>query len=342
MQTLVRSASLTDYLEVARSVGLNPSRLLAGVGLSRRCLRNPDFKVPEDAVRELLESSAAAAGVEDFGLRMAERRTLSNFGPLALLLRDQPTIRRAIEAWQLYSKVHTDSVSVRIDENDGVAIISMVRSIESFAPKRQGVEMTVGVLYRAIRQFLGDGWRPRVCFVHSAPRNLDTHRRVFGSKVEFNCDFNGIICCTSDLDTPVPAADPAMARYAQQYVDSIKPAEASFGERVRELVALLLASGDCRMERVAEQMGVDRKTVHRHLAGRAPRSRRSSTQSAPNWRTATSRIASGLCRWWPRCSDSRTRARFHAGSRNASGAVSQRGGRTITSSFSRSSFNPRD
>jgi len=36
MQTLVRSASLTDYLEVARSVGLNPSRLLAGVGLSRR------------------------------------------------------------------------------------------------------------------------------------------------------------------------------------------------------------------------------------------------------------------------------------------------------------------
>ena len=266
MQTLVRSASLTDYLEVACSVGLNPSRMLARVGLSRRSLQNPDLKVPEDAVRELLESSAAAAGVEDFGLRMAERRTLSNFGPLALLLRDQPTIRQAIEAWKLYSKVHTESVSVRIDENDGIAIISMVRSIESFSPKRQGVEMTVGVLYRAMRQFLGDGWRPRVCFVHSAPRNLDTHRRVFGSKVEFNCDFNGIICCTSDLDTPIPAADPAMARYAQQYVDSIKPSEGSFVDRVREQVAMLLASGGCRMERIAEQMGVDRKTVHRHLA----------------------------------------------------------------------------
>ena len=131
MQTLVRSASLSDYLEVARSVGLDPSRMLASVGLSRRCLQNPDFKVPEDAVRQLLESSAAAAGVEDFGLRMAERRTLSNFGPLALLLRDQPTIRQAIEAWKLNSKVHTESVSVRIDENDGIAIISMVRSIES-------------------------------------------------------------------------------------------------------------------------------------------------------------------------------------------------------------------
>jgi AraC-like DNA-binding protein len=266
MQTLVRSASLTDYLEVARAVGLDPSRMLADVGLSRRCLKDPDFKVPEESVRQLLEASAAAAGVEDFGLRMAERRTLSNLGPLALLLRDQPTIRQAIEAWKVNSKLHTETVSIRIDEDDGIATISMVRSIESFSPKRQGVEMTVGVLYRTMRQFLGEGWRPRVCFVHSAPRNLDTHRRVFGSKVEFNCDFNGIICRTSDLDTPVAAADPAMARYAQQFVDSIKPSEGSFGDRVRELVALMLASGDCRMERVAEQIGVDRKTVHRHLA----------------------------------------------------------------------------
>ena len=170
MQTLVRSASLTDYLEVARTVGLDPSRMLAGVGLSRRCLENPDFKVPEDAVRELLESSAAAAGVEDFGLRMAERRTLSNLGPLALLLRDQPTVRQGIEAFNLNSKVHTDSVSLRIDEDDGVAIISMVRSVESFSPKRQGVEMTVGVLYRMMRQFLGDGWRPgsASCTAHRA------------------------------------------------------------------------------------------------------------------------------------------------------------------------------
>jgi AraC-like DNA-binding protein len=265
MRTLVRSASLTDYLEVARTVGLDPSRMLADVGLSRRCLKDPDFRVPEESVRQLLEASAAAAGVEDFGLRMAERRTLSNLGPLALLLRDQPTVRQAIEAWKMNSKLHTDSVTIRIDENDGIATISMVRSVESFSPKRQGVEMTVGVLYRTMRQFLGDGWRPRVCFVHSAPRNCETHRRVFGSKFEFNCEFNGIICCTSDLDTRIAAADPAMARYAQKYVDSIKPAEGSFGNRVRELVALLLASGDCRMERVAEHLGVDRKTVHRHL-----------------------------------------------------------------------------
>ncbi len=107
-------------------------------------------------MRELLEASAAAAGIDDFGLRMAERRALSNLGPLALLLRDQPTVRQALEAWKLNSKVHTDSVSMRIEENDGIAIISMVLFVDTPVPKRQVVEMTVGVLYRTMRLFIGD------------------------------------------------------------------------------------------------------------------------------------------------------------------------------------------
>ena len=269
MLKLVRSASLTDYLEVACSVGLEPSRMLAGVGLSRRCLQNPDFKVPEAAVRELLEVSAAAAGIDDFGLRLAEKRKLANLGPLALLVRDQPTVRQGIEAWIQNSKVHTDSVSLRVEERDGHAVISVVLFVETLAPTRQVVEMTVAVLYRTMRQFLGDGWRPRVCFAHNAPRNLDVHRRVFGGTAEFNREFNGIACPSSDLDSPLAAADPAMARYAQQYVDSITQTTATFSSEVRELVNLMLASGDCRMERIAKHLGVDRKTVHRRSgAGR--------------------------------------------------------------------------
>src|SRR5271154_2062072 len=102
MPQLVRSAILTDYLDVARSVGLDPSRTLGSVGLSQRCLQDPDFKVPEDAVRQLFEASAAAAGIDDFGLRLVEKRALSNLGPLALLIRDQPTVRQALEAWNQY------------------------------------------------------------------------------------------------------------------------------------------------------------------------------------------------------------------------------------------------
>jgi AraC-like DNA-binding protein len=265
MPKLVRSASLTNYVEVARSVGLDPDRMLAQFGLFRHSLSNPDLKIPEDAVRRLLEASATAAGIEDFGLRMAERRALSNLGALALLVRDQPTVRKALEAWIQYRKVHTDSVALNIEESHGHAIISLSRSVETPAPKRQTVELTIGVLCRMIRFYLGEQWKPRVCFTHKAPRCRDSHLRVFGELVEFSGDFNGIICRASDLATPIPAADPDMARYAQRFVDSMARKDESFSGKVRELVATMLSSGHCRMERVAEHLGIDRKTVHRRL-----------------------------------------------------------------------------
>ena len=88
MPKLIRSACLTNYVEVARSIGLDPYRQLKAAGLSRACLADPDTMIRASAVGRLLEASAHAAGVEDFGLRMAETRRLSILGPIGLLLQE--------------------------------------------------------------------------------------------------------------------------------------------------------------------------------------------------------------------------------------------------------------
>ncbi|WER46588.1 AraC family transcriptional regulator ligand-binding domain-containing protein [Cupriavidus sp. WKF15] len=61
---------MTGYTEVARSVGLDPHRILAEVGLPRSCLDAGNKPVSASAVYRLLEVSAAASGVEDLGLRI--------------------------------------------------------------------------------------------------------------------------------------------------------------------------------------------------------------------------------------------------------------------------------
>ena len=91
MKGLIRSASLTNFADVARRVGLDPARLLREFGLPQQCLRDPELKVPLDTVRQLLEVSAERADVEAFGLMMADSRWLSNLGPVGLLVREQPT-----------------------------------------------------------------------------------------------------------------------------------------------------------------------------------------------------------------------------------------------------------
>ena len=123
-------------------------------------------------------------------------------------------------------------------------------------------------MVRLIRQILKPDWQPRrVCFEHSAPRDLATHRRFFGAYVEFDCDFNGIICAKADLDARNPWADPAMARYAQRLIDeSAMSQRSSMLEDVRRTIPLLLPSGRCSIEQVAEHMGVVCRTVQRRLA----------------------------------------------------------------------------
>ena len=267
MTDLIRSACLTSYPELARSLGLDPLRQLDASGIDRRCLDDPDIKLPAGALGRLLEVSAKAAKAEDFGLRLAETRTLSVLGPVGLLVREEPTVRDALNSLMRYIRLHNEALYLRLEEQDGQAIISVELRVERPVPVRQGVELAVGVQYRVLRSLLGPGWKPLVCFAHDAPRRRDTHRRVFGN-VAFGRDFNGIVCAARDLDRKIPASDPTLARYARQHLDSLlaRP-NASMADKVRELVWLQLASGRCTVELVADQLGIDRRTLHRKLAG---------------------------------------------------------------------------
>ena len=267
MTDLIRSASLTSYPELARSLGLNPLRVLAQCGIDRRCLDDPDIKLPAGAIGRLLEASAKAAQAEDFGLRLAEMRTVSVLGPVGMLVREEPTVRDALTSLMRYIRLHNEALYLRLEEEGGEAVITVEIHVARPVPVRQGVELSVGVLYRVLRSMLGAAWRPEICFAHSAPKRLDTHRRVFGARVTFLRDVNGIVCASADLDRRIPASDPTLARYARQHLEALlgRP-HASTADKARELVWLQLASGRCTVQRVADQLGVNRRTLHRRLA----------------------------------------------------------------------------
>ena len=147
-------------------------------------------------------------------------------------------------------------------------MITISRMLVPRVRTRQAVELSVGVLYRIMKTFLGDAWRPdEVCFMHSAPKHPEVHKCFFGTRVRFNGDFDGIMCRAVDLEKPIPASDPVLARYLKEYFDSILPsARSEVSEMVRELMWVTLKSGSCSAERVAKHLGVDRRTLNRRLA----------------------------------------------------------------------------
>ena len=160
MRALTRSASLTDYEHVARSVGLDPFRMLRMAKLPARVLDDPNMMISADLVGWLLEESARLSGQEAFGLLLAERRSLANLGMLALLIREEPTLRAAVQSCARYMRLHNAGVQLRLDDADDVVLLHIGVNVQPHGVWRQAIEMSTGILLRTLRVLSCNTFRP--------------------------------------------------------------------------------------------------------------------------------------------------------------------------------------
>jgi AraC-like DNA-binding protein len=269
MPDLIRAACLTHFSDVARAAGIDPDRMLTAAGIPRHGLSDPDIRIPGGAVRRLLEASAAAAGIDDFGLRLAMRGGLSNLGPVALVAREQPTVGAAMEALGRYIHIHNESLTLRLERHDDIVLILPHLRLGRPVPARQSAELVIGVTHRILAAFLGRDWRAReVRLASPAGRDQARYRRVFDTQVMFGAEFDVIVCRASDMEQPMATADAVMAHHAQDYVESIAARAPRFDGKVRDLVTALLPTGRCSLDQVSQHLGWDARTVQRRLADR--------------------------------------------------------------------------
>ena len=263
----VRAVVLSRYEEVARSLGLNPLPLLRQVGLTRRMLEDPTLLIPVNSAVALLELSAEASGCDTLGLQMAEARLLSDFGPISLLLTQQPSMRSALNTISQYRHLLNESLGMYIEDAGKLTLIREELMNDQPGGGPQATDLAVGVLTLIFRAILGPQWRPQaVHFTHAEPGDLQIFRRLFSCPVRFDSDFNGLACLTADLDRPNVQADAAMASYAQSFVDAIpRPGQSSIVLDVRRSVYLLLPMGRASVEQVASGLGMNVRTLQRRL-----------------------------------------------------------------------------
>jgi AraC-like DNA-binding protein len=267
MSDLIRSATLTHYPEVAQSVGIDPRAMMRRVRLPLECLERPDLRIAVTSMRRLLEASAAASGVEEFGLLMAERGALANLGPVALVVREQATIGDALKALARFIHIHHEGMRLLIDQLGDVVTLTI--RLRGGLPRaiRQGSEMALGSLHRIIRSLAGEDWQPvEAHLAHPPPRNRKYYRSFFGCPVIFNAENDALVISARDLERPIPSAHPLIAHYLEKRVEAIDVRPRQWDERVAEVVRALLTNGDCSVDSVAEHFGCTRRTIHRHLA----------------------------------------------------------------------------
>lgn len=264
----VRAASLTNYFEVARFVGLDPIAMLKRARINPAMIGDPDGRLSRTAVNFLLTESARESNCISFGLMMAESRGLAHLGAIGMLMRHQETVRGVIEATMRYRHLMGDTVTVGIEDRDADAALVIGIQPGAGTIERQGLELSMAVLCRAIVAVSGEHWHPdAVHFRHPAPGDPAVHRRVFNAPLVFNSDFNGFLTTNAALDAPYATADTEMARYVETYLDMLGPgaAGASTTGQVRRSLALMLPLGRATLEQVSENLGTPSRTLQRSL-----------------------------------------------------------------------------
>lgn len=263
MTYITRLATLAEFVEAARACGLDPLRLALAAGLAPSHLTDPDQQVPGVAFARLLELAAERGGGEDFGLKVADRWTLATLGAVGLTVRAQPTVRKALEALSHYIWLQNEALSLSLEDAGDLVVIRL-----SPAGGAQTTLFLQACMVKILRGLLGPDWTPEEVHLRSpAPRERRLHRRLLGPNLVFGALFNGVVCRAADLEAAAPAADPALAERLERELQALGARQGREPVRqIGELIAALLPAGDCTVERVAGELGVDRRTIHRRLA----------------------------------------------------------------------------
>lgn len=266
MPLLVRTASLTKYSQIARSIGIDPVRTLREAGVDPSCLTMPDLRIPEASLARVFEVSAHE-GASSLGVRIGEAWKMADFGALSLFLQHQPTLRAVLAQIESYRHLLSDSVAVHVEEIDDVAVLHVPLLTGRPHPGPEMVELAVGAVFSLVRSVLGQHYAPRsVHFTHSAPAHLEVHRRFFGQRIEFDSECDGIVIARRDLDHANPLADAHLAHYARELLD-LQPRyqQESLADNVRRTLHILLPRGQGAIEPVSARLGLTPRTLQRQL-----------------------------------------------------------------------------
>jgi AraC-like DNA-binding protein len=264
----IRTAALTGYPGLARSLGLDPVTLLDSVGLDIADLDFPDRWVLATRVARLLERSAEESGCADFGLRMVALRRLGTIGPLSVVLRDEPYLRSAVELLVRYEHAYNEALHLRLNETEGTAALEMWLEFGEPVRSTQAIDLVMGALLSIVRALVGSDWEPMVSsFSRPAPSDPEPYRRLFGPGVRFDGAFTGLQFPARDLDAPVVIADSSLRPYTQGFLRNVgAPMASTASAQVADVVELLLPLGRCSLTEVGRYLGVRPRALQRSLA----------------------------------------------------------------------------
>lgn len=264
--------AVTWFFELVLRGGVDRNFLAEATGIDAHRLDTEPHELDVPDYLLLFEESARHVDDPEFGLRLAERASLSDFGLLGYLAANASSIRDLCSSVSYYYPVFSKGLGLEFRHSGGRCYLGYQEAFLDGQPARQDVAFTMAFIANQLRQRTCQDWTPSSCsFSYPRPDDLETHHRIFGRNLEFGAPRSQMTFEDSLLLHRIDDADPGLFAVLRQQADSMlkrfRELERSpLSNKVKMRLSAGLGSELPSAEDIADSLNVSVRQLHRLLA----------------------------------------------------------------------------
>ncbi|HXK21406.1 MAG TPA: AraC family transcriptional regulator ligand-binding domain-containing protein [Myxococcota bacterium] len=252
---------LARTLQEAREAGMDETSLLK--------IRGDE---PWDERPRLWSRIMRAIRIDGFPIRVAQRYSAGEIGPLGLTAQVAPDLRSAFERLLQHQHVLAGTVLSRMrdDVERGITIFEILPVEGGDLGGRCRREMMIATGIQFARDITGVRVRPRrVCFRHAEPNDPREHEEFFDAEIRFDADYDGLEFDRDTLAIPLPGADADLSQFLVAHLRALAgdppAAAATLQGLVRQAIGRRLGNSTLAMSALAQELGMSTRTLRRRL-----------------------------------------------------------------------------
>jgi AraC-like DNA-binding protein len=270
--SVIRSAGLRGFRATVAELGGNAEEFATACGLPIAALDTDDLLVPDQALAAVLELAAHRLDCPDLGLLISQRQDLDMLGPLALAIRNSPTLADVLECSSRYLFLHARALSLTLepDPYGDRGVIALRYGMQPDSPiPIQGTDLGLAFVHRTIQRLVDDRYGLRSVELPYRPvAPIATYEGLFGAPVRIDRPAPAALRVPSSLVArPLSGGDENLHRLAMAFLaEQSGGANASIVPKVRTAVQQLLGTTPPEIAAVARLLTAHPRTLQRRLA----------------------------------------------------------------------------
>lgn len=269
----ISGAALNQYLVSARARGLDTSAALRHANIPEAVADDPDARIAGEQFEQMLHWLIESSGDPLFGLNTSQFVQPGSYNVMGYIAMSAATIREALARVALYEKLVGDMGTTETRVEDGLVQVRWHCRHQRQPVRRHLIENVLGSWVRYTR-WLADNEQLKpetVLLEHAAPSPhtlIHEYEAVFGCPVLFNQPCSALVTAPSMLEHRLRQPDPRLLSTLESHA-ARKLAElgidTSLARKVRERIRVSLDQRAPRKEAIAEELGLNVRTLHRRL-----------------------------------------------------------------------------